>query len=98
MLALLKPWRDLRHLKTEYESWESAFTMFIEHVTQRDKDVVAGSQYYYDSRNVSTNRNINEEKEDDDVNEQDDGYDAETDVEDESTIISVSAFHFFSEY
>ena len=71
MLALLKPWRDLRQLKDDNESWESAFMAFIECATQRDKDVVAGSQYYYESRNVAVNREFEGES-DEGANEQED--------------------------
>lgn len=55
MLALLKPWRDLRRLKADFSSWKLAFDTFMETANQRDRDVVAGCQYYYDSRTVIRN-------------------------------------------
>jgi hypothetical protein len=54
MLALLKPWRKIQGLKDESELWEEAFDKFRESMTQRDKDVVAGCQYYYESRSVGS--------------------------------------------
>ena len=65
MLALLKPWRELEELKGDFETWESAFNIFMETATRRDRDVVAGCQYYYDSRNSA--RTDRAEDEDDDV-------------------------------
>jgi hypothetical protein len=52
MLAFLKPWRNLWHLKDDDESWETAFNKYIETSSQRDRDIVAESQYYYYSRTV----------------------------------------------
>lgn len=56
MLALLKPWRDLRELKDENKSWEDEFNFFLETASQRDKDVISGSQYYYESKSVVADR------------------------------------------
>jgi hypothetical protein len=93
MLGLLKPWRDLRRLKFESESWEFAFTMFVKDASQQDKDVIAGSQYFYESKNVAANR-INDEESDFNVVEQHDEEDYnEEEVEDENgngTLGSVS--------
>ena len=50
MLALLKPWRELEDLKRDDENWEFAFNTFMETASRRDRDVVAGCQYYYNSR------------------------------------------------
>ena len=72
MLALLKPWRDLQNLKEEEESWKAAFDLFMERGCQRDRDVVAGCQYYYESKNVASNR-IEEEGIDDEVDGENDG-------------------------
>ena len=71
MLALLKPWRDLQDLKTNSESWETAFSDFLQNASQRDRDVIAGSEYYYKSRSVVTNRDGDEQKPSD-VDEEDD--------------------------
>jgi hypothetical protein len=46
----LKPWRDLDNLKDYDESWEEIFNLFISNTSQQDRDVVAGSQYYYEIR------------------------------------------------
>ena len=55
MLAFLKSWRDLQELIGDSETWEIAFNQFMENANQRDHDMVAGCQYYYDSRNVIGN-------------------------------------------
>lgn len=92
MLAFLKPWRELDELKENSESWESAFNIFMETASQRDRDVIAGCQYYYDSRKTTENRDVEEEI---DVNEgvqAEDYEDREVDDEnvEEPTIASVS--------
>ena len=55
MLALLKPWRNLYQLKGNFSSWKLAFDTFIDNADQRDRDVVAGCQFYYDSRTITRN-------------------------------------------
>ena len=74
MLALLKPWRDLRALKEEDDEWEIAYDRFMRNAKQRDKDVVAGCQYYYESKDVAVNRLFDEERE-----ENTEGYEPEND-------------------
>lgn len=64
MLALLKPWRDLRTLKAENVDWEEEFNSFIRTGSQRDRDVIAGCQYYYESKSVAANRAFEEERDD----------------------------------
>ena len=83
MLALLKPWRDLRQLKIESESWEFAFTTFLGSASQRAKDVIAGSQYFYESRNVAANRTNDEERDLNDIEEHGEEIYNEDEVEDE---------------
>lgn len=55
MLALLNPWRDISQLKGNFSTWKLAFDTFIDTADQRDRDVVAGCQYYYDSRTIIRN-------------------------------------------
>jgi hypothetical protein len=62
MLAVLKPWRNLDELKSSCETWEEAFTNFMKTTNQRDKDVVAGAQYYYESKSITRNREYEDEK------------------------------------
>jgi hypothetical protein len=62
MLALLKPWRNIGCLKDKNQTWESAFNSLMRTATQRDRDVVAGSQYYYETKTVATNKNNEEEE------------------------------------
>ena len=89
MLAFLKPWRDLRCLKDECDSWESAFERYMRNATQRDKDVVAGCQYYYDTRTAVDNRDTVDEINgdgDSDLQQYRSGdVDEETEVVDESS-------------
>jgi hypothetical protein len=63
MLALLKPWKTLDELKINFHTWEDAFTNFMNTTNQRDKDVVAGCQYYYESNSIARNREYNVQKE-----------------------------------
>ena len=83
MLAFLKPWRNLHQLKSYEETWETAYNLYMESASQRDKDVVAGCQYYYESKNVAMNRNVEEEIEatEDHFN---DNNNNEMDIDDES--------------
>lgn len=46
MLALLKPWREIEDLKADGETWQSTFDIFMETASRRDRDVVAGCQYF----------------------------------------------------
>ena len=86
MLALLKPWRNLEGLKESHERWEDVFTTFMTNANQRDRDVIAGGQYYYESKNILRNRESEEDREDlDEHNDEIDGErgddeDAEDDV------------------
>ena len=94
MLAFLKPWRDLRELIGDCESWEVAFNQFLENANQRDRDVVAGCQYYYDSRNVIGNDEMEEgrnteENEHETVNEE---FSVGMELDDESSPNPVSFF------
>jgi hypothetical protein len=50
MLALLRPWHRLSQLKQAEETWEIKFTTFVESTTERNQDVMAGIQYYYESK------------------------------------------------
>jgi hypothetical protein len=57
----LKPWRNLKDLKDHHKSWEELFVSFIANASQQDKDVIARSQYYYESKTVVANRDSEEE-------------------------------------
>ena len=93
MLAFLKPWHDLQCLKNDCESWKSAFDGYMRTVTQWDRDVVAGCQYYYDSRMAVGNRDDTEEGMDVDVDmhhEDNDVIEDENEIIDENLPTSVS--------
>jgi hypothetical protein len=63
MLAFLKPWRDLNRLKNDGDTWESAFDRYMQTASQRDRDVVSGCQYYYDTRSAVDDSNVDDEQE-----------------------------------
>ena len=63
MLSFLKPWRNLKDLKRNDDSWEAAFEMYMGTTNQRDKDVVAGCQYYYDTRSAMEEDKVDEDDE-----------------------------------
>ena len=91
MLALLQPWRQLEMLKAPTRSWEEEFSAFVEGGSQRVVDVLAGIQYYYDSKEKAIKRNVDldiEEDQVDLVDERDDGGgdigDERDDIGDES--------------
>lgn len=54
MLALLRPWQDLWHLKSQHKSFGEVFDIFISSTTQEEKDIISGIQYYYDCRNTTS--------------------------------------------
>ena len=86
MLALLNPWRDLRDLKEENETWENRFNIFMQSASQRDKDVISGSQYYYESKDVVNERGFEEEMETNVVNRGEEDDDIEDENLDESAV------------
>lgn len=90
MLSFLKPWRELESLKEVHEEWETAFTSFMKDAKQRDRDVVAGCQYYYESKNVVANREFDEERHD--MNEDSDQIDKERGDEHEIEDDVISSF------
>lgn len=60
ILVFLRPWRDMRRLKQEHRTWKEEGLRFLETATTGERDVIAGMQYYYDSKAAA-------EHEDDDV-------------------------------
>ena len=50
MLALLKPWRTKHDIKTDDEMWANAFANFYNNATADQKRIIAGIQYYYESK------------------------------------------------
>ena len=96
MLAFLKPWRDLYHLKRNDETWESAFESYIGVASQRDRDVIAGCQYYYDTRSVVQDR-VDEEEGEYEMTERDGNEHVEIECDNEGEEddmgISVCIYH-----
>ena len=57
MLALLKPWRGKEDLKNTGETWPTAFATFRDNASSTYKRIIAGIQYYYESKSAcDTNR------------------------------------------
>jgi hypothetical protein len=94
MLALLKPWRRLEELKDENEIWETAFSHFFENASRRDRDVISGCQYYYESKNIAVEEKGEKENdvEWDIINENDDEQQMEDNFQERSMETSVGAF------
>jgi hypothetical protein len=63
-------------------------------VSQRDRDVIAGSQYYYDSKNILANRTYEDKprnvKEDNNKNEEERRDETELENEDNLPFVSSS--------
>lgn len=50
ILALLQPWHCKQDLKANEQSWTAAFTSFVTNTTADHKRIIAGIQYYYESK------------------------------------------------
>ena len=50
MLALLKPWRTKQDLKTDDQSWATAFASFVQNGLIQQKCIIASILYYYESK------------------------------------------------
>jgi hypothetical protein len=101
MLAILKPWRNLDELKSNCATWEEAFTNFMEITNQRDKDVVAGCQYYYESKSIARNREYEDEKDvgKDEREEDNEDVDLENELQRNETVfqfVSVTCTFFWT--
>jgi hypothetical protein len=91
MLSFLKPWRELHDIKRVAEAWEGAFESYMKVAGQRDRDVVAGCQYYYESKNIAANRDDDEDgsdERDDNVGDEE-GVVVEDDPQSDITSTSV---------
>lgn len=53
ILALLKPWRDLRTLRVQGQSWKQAFESFISTATKRQLDFISAAQYHYQCKDAA---------------------------------------------
>jgi hypothetical protein len=92
MLSLLKPWRSFHNLIDGFDNWEAEFNQYMRIATQREKDVIASCQYYYDNRSapekISVDEDINTDAREDDINMQ--GFDDDDCVQDKSSSMVVS--------
>jgi hypothetical protein len=64
ILAFLKPWRNLTHLKNDSRTWKEEGLLFVEGATTSQRDVIAGMQYYYDSKHAAQRHGENTDAED----------------------------------
>ena len=53
MLALLKPWRTASDLKSDGTSWSATLEGYIANSPPIIQQIVAGMQFYYDSKAAS---------------------------------------------
>ena len=103
MLALLKPWCDLRALKDVDNDWETMFERFMQDAKQRDKDVVAGCQYYYESKDVAMDRAFDDERDEneaetDDENDEQELGDGNNEVESSDVTVSLEHVTVMNEF
>jgi hypothetical protein len=61
VLALLRPWRHIGDLKGDHQTWKDEGLHFLETATRNQRDVIAGMQYYYDSKSAAQHRNEDNE-------------------------------------
>jgi hypothetical protein len=57
ILSLLCPWRNLHQLKHGTRSWKEEGLTFIKTANQKQRNIIAGMQYYYDSKSEAQHRN-----------------------------------------
>lgn len=74
VLALLRPWRHLQDLKSEEKTWREEGESFLEAATSKDRHIIAGLQYYYDTKTKVQGCNQ-------DMNKTDVGKDNKTDLD-----------------
>ena len=61
MLAFFKPWRSLKDLKSEHQSFEDAYDDFISNATEEDRFAVQNIAFYHEcSRSAQEHRNVEE--------------------------------------
>jgi len=56
ILALLSPWRKLHEIFTTHQTLQEAFDAFCATMSQTEKDIITGIQYYYECKNVVDSR------------------------------------------
>ena len=78
MLMLLKPWRQInKDLKNQNETWQHAFTTFVQSTSQRNRDILNNIQYYHECRSAAENDHTKtfashfDQREDEMINEDD---------------------------
>jgi len=73
MLALLKPWRRRADLIGESGDWTTAFQMFISTAKAKEKRVLGGINYYYESKTACESNDGGDDHEDFSRNEEKSG-------------------------
>ncbi|KAF8313746.1 uncharacterized protein EI90DRAFT_3022554 [Cantharellus anzutake] len=59
MLCLLKPWRGLSMLKSQGETWTSAYENFLEGSHRHLPAIIGNAQFYYDCKDATTHQKAN---------------------------------------
>ena len=85
LLSLLRPWRDLQQLCREGRTWREEGLNFLEMATTEQRDVIAGMQYYYDSKHAAQYRN---DEGDDEGPGVDEGVEIRMNIDDEDSLQS----------
>jgi hypothetical protein len=67
LLVFLRPWRDLGQLRAAHRTWKEEGLHFLDSTTTEQRDVIAGMQYYYDSKTAA--QHLSEDDNDDPTNQ-----------------------------
>ncbi|KAF8995076.1 hypothetical protein BDQ17DRAFT_1330730 [Cyathus striatus] len=84
MLMLLKPWQNIKtDLKSDSETWKTAFNQFMETALARVHCILARIQYYHDSKSAARKERARAMTELPDTTENSNGYDKQGDMEED---------------
>jgi hypothetical protein len=85
MMAMLRPWRHLQDLKLEDRTWKEEGLQFLATATEKERNIIAGMQYYYDSKTTAHRRNedltVDERGQGEDIDMLDENRNGEIDCE-----------------
>ena len=54
MLILMKPWRDVRDIQIENQSWAVSFGSFMLSASKRHQNIISAAQYYYQCQDAAS--------------------------------------------
>lgn len=92
ILAFLKPWRNFTDLKDDSRTWKEEGLLFVEGATTSQRDVIAGMQYYYDSKHAAQCHREDNDAEDEGL---DDGLMTTGPVDDDTDMADVESVSLF---